>query len=94
MSVEDTGPGIPIDHLPHLFDRFYKADASRSETTLPSGSGLGLSIVQAIVVRHRATINASNRPEGGARFEILLPAGASSAEPVLPARTLSPGRDR
>jgi two-component system sensor histidine kinase BaeS len=94
VRVEDTGPGIPIEHLPHLFDRFYKADASRSGTALPSGSGLGLSIIQAIVARHGGTIVASNRPEGGARFEIMLPAGAAGAEPVLPSRTLSPGRDR
>ncbi|HYN06735.1 MAG TPA: HAMP domain-containing sensor histidine kinase [Vicinamibacterales bacterium] len=94
LTVEDTGPGIPVDHLPHLFDRFYKADASRSGTTLPSGSGLGLSIVQAIVARHGGTIAATNRSEGGARFEILLPAGSRGAEPVLSGPTMSPGRDR
>jgi two-component system OmpR family sensor kinase len=55
-----------------VFDRFYKADASRSGTH-QSGSGLGLSIVQAIVARHGGTVAASNLPQGGARFEILLP---------------------
>jgi two-component system sensor histidine kinase BaeS len=73
LVVEDTGPGIPAEHLPHLFDRFYKVDASRSGTTVPSGSGLGLSIVQAIVARHGGTVTAANRPEGGARFVIVLP---------------------
>ena len=46
------GPGIPSEHLPHIFDRFYKADAARAGTRVPSGSGLGLSIVRAIIVRH------------------------------------------
>src|SRR6185295_7039882 len=52
ITIADTGPGIPPEHLPHVFDRFYKADASRAGTRVPSGSGLGLSIVRAIVVRH------------------------------------------
>ncbi|HVQ40943.1 MAG TPA: ATP-binding protein, partial [Vicinamibacterales bacterium] len=73
LRVEDSGPGIPEEHLPHIFDRFYKVDVSRTGTALPSGSGLGLSIVQAIVKRHGGTIEASNSPEGGARFEIVLP---------------------
>jgi signal transduction histidine kinase len=73
FSVEDTGPGIPADHLPRIFDRFYKVDESRTGTATPSGSGLGLSIVQAIVARHHGTVTASNRSGGGARFEIRLP---------------------
>ena len=72
LTVEDTGPGIPPEHLPHIFDRFYKVDASRAGTTVPSGSGLGLSIVQAIVERHGGTVTAENRPEGGARFVMRL----------------------
>lgn len=73
IRVDDTGPGIPIEHLPHIFDRFYKADAARAGTPIPSGSGLGLSIVQAIVARHGGAVVAENRPDGGARFEIRLP---------------------
>src|SRR5205085_399748 len=73
LRIHDSGTGIPTEHLPHVFDRFYKADASRAGTAIPSGSGLGLSIVQAIVARHGGTITASNAPEGGAVFEILLP---------------------
>jgi signal transduction histidine kinase len=73
LSVEDTGPGIPPEHLPRIFDRFYKVDVSRTGTALPSGSGLGLSIVRAIVERHGGRISASNAPAGGARFEIWLP---------------------
>jgi signal transduction histidine kinase len=73
LSVDDTGPGIPPEHLAHVFDRFYKVDVSRTGTDLPSGSGLGLSIVQAIVTRHGGTVTASNLPDRGARFRIVLP---------------------
>ena len=73
IAVEDTGPGISPEHLPHVFDRFYKADASRAGTRILSGSGLGLSIVQTIIKRHGGEVRASNRAEGGAAFEILLP---------------------
>jgi signal transduction histidine kinase len=68
ITVRDTGPGIPDEHLPLIFDRFYKADASRRAV---GGSGLGLSIVKAIVERHGGTIAARN--DGGAVFEIALP---------------------
>jgi signal transduction histidine kinase len=75
IVVADTGSGIPEDHLGHVFDRFYKVDVSRTGTTLPSGSGLGLSIVRAIVERHGGTISASNAGDGGgAVLEIRLPA--------------------
>jgi two-component system sensor histidine kinase BaeS len=69
LRVRDSGPGIPAEHLPLIFDRFYKADASRKAA---GGSGLGLSIVRAIVERHGGTIGAHN--EGGAVFDIHLPA--------------------
>ena len=73
LVVEDTGPGIPPEHLPRVFDRFYKVDESRSGTAVPSGSGLGLSIVRAIVIRHGGRVDVTNVPGGGARFEISLP---------------------
>jgi signal transduction histidine kinase len=72
LVVEDSGDGIPPEHLPRIFDRFYKVDESRAGTDMPSGSGLGLSIVRAIVERHGGTVTASNSPQGGARFEVLL----------------------
>jgi signal transduction histidine kinase len=72
FTVRDTGPGIPPEHLTHIFERFYKVDAARSATAM-SGSGLGLSIVQAIVARHSGTVVASNAAEGGAVFEIRIP---------------------
>ena len=73
LTVRDTGPGIPPEHLPLIFDRFYKADASRKAAT---GSGLGLSIVKAIIERHGGTITARN--DNGAVFEIVLPSSHSS----------------
>jgi signal transduction histidine kinase len=73
LSVHDTGPGIPEDHLPLIFERFYKADAARKAA---GGSGLGLSIVKAIVERHGGTVTARN--EQGAVFEIVLPRPSSS----------------
>ena len=72
LSVEDEGEGIAPEHLPHVFDRFYKADASRAGVS--GGSGLGLSIVKAIVERHGARISVASRP-GRTVFEISgLPA--------------------
>jgi two-component system, OmpR family, sensor kinase len=73
LTVRDNGPGIPPEHLPHIFERFYKVDASRTSSAM-SGSGLGLSIVRAIVERHGGTVTASNAADGGALFEIKLPA--------------------
>jgi signal transduction histidine kinase len=69
VTVRDSGPGIPADQLSRIFDRFYKVDASRKAA---GGSGLGLSIVKTIVERHGGTIAIRN--DGGAVFEITLPA--------------------
>jgi signal transduction histidine kinase len=69
ILVRDTGPGVPPEHLPHIFDRFYKVDVARKAA---GGSGLGLSIVKTIVERHGGTIAARN--DAGAVFEIELPA--------------------
>jgi signal transduction histidine kinase len=71
LTVSDTGPGIAPEHLPQIFDRFYKVDVSRKSS---GGSGLGLSIVKAIVERHGGTITARN--DNGAVIEIVLPAHA------------------
>jgi two-component system, OmpR family, sensor kinase len=68
ITVHDSGPGIPSEHLPLIFDRFYKVDASRRAA---GGSGLGLSIVKTIVERHGGTITARN--DNGALFELELP---------------------
>ena len=71
IAVTDSGPGIPPEHLAHVFDRFYKADASRRGGD--SGSGLGLSIVRAIVERHGGRVTAANVEGSGAVFAIVLP---------------------
>jgi signal transduction histidine kinase len=69
LVVDDEGPGIRPDDLPHVFDRFWRAaDAPEG------GSGLGLAIAAWIVERHGGTIRAENRPAGGARFTAVLPA--------------------
>jgi two-component system, OmpR family, sensor kinase len=80
LVVRDTGPGVPDEHLPRVFDRFYKADASRTNPQSQSGSGLGLSIVKAIVERHGGTVSAANVPGGGAEFTITLPPRPADAQ--------------
>lgn len=70
IEVGDSGPGIPQDVLPHVFDRFYKSDSSRART---EGSGLGLSITAENVQLHGGTITAANHPAGGAVFTVTLP---------------------
>jgi len=71
LSVVDNGPGIPEEDLPRLFDRFYRADSSRTRTS--GGSGLGLAIVRAIVTAHGGRIEAANNDDGGARMTVSLP---------------------
>jgi signal transduction histidine kinase len=72
LSVSDTGAGIAPEHLPHVFERFYKADTSRLADS--TGSGLGLSITKAIVERHGGTIRVTSEP-GLTTFTIRLPQG-------------------
>ena len=70
LSVSDSGGGIAPEHLPHVFERFYKVDASRAAES--TGSGLGLSITKAIIERHGGTISVTSQP-GRTTFAILLP---------------------
>ncbi|MEU3555574.1 HAMP domain-containing sensor histidine kinase [Streptomyces fragilis] len=76
IEVRDHGPGIPEEVLPHVFDRFYKASASRPRS---EGSGLGLSIALENAHIHGGEIAAANSPEGGAVFTLRLPLDASAA---------------
>jgi signal transduction histidine kinase len=69
LTVSDDGPGFPPADLPHVFDRFYRADLARST----GGSGLGLAIVQEIVLRHGGTARAENRTPSGATIIVELP---------------------
>ncbi|MGW1889574.1 ATP-binding protein [Streptomyces sp. NPDC002004] len=75
IQVRDHGPGIPEDVLPHVFDRFYKASASRPRS---EGSGLGLSIALENAHIHGGEITAHNAAEGGAVFTLRLPRDASA----------------
>jgi signal transduction histidine kinase len=77
LRVSDSGPGIPAAALPHLFERFYRADETRSRNPdeggeIP-GSGLGLSIVQRIAELHGGGVRVWNQDGGGAVFEVRLP---------------------
>jgi two-component system heavy metal sensor histidine kinase CusS len=76
FSVTDHGPGIAPEHLPYVFDRFYKVEESRVSqhggAPVSHGSGLGLSIVKAIVERHGGQITAHSRP-GHTVFEFVIP---------------------
>ena len=69
VTVRDHGAGLDPDAIPHLFDRFWQADAAR----VGVGTGLGLSIVAAIATEHGGTAEAANHPDGGAVFTLRLP---------------------
>jgi two-component system OmpR family sensor kinase len=71
IAVKDNGMGILNEHLPHLFDRFYRSDSSR--TRKYGGAGLGLSITKSIVEVHGGTIKAESRRGEGSTFYVLLP---------------------
>ena len=71
FEVRDTGRGIAPEHLPHIFDRFYRADPSRSRAT--GGAGLGLAIVQRLVRAHRGTVEVESVLDEGSRFTVRLP---------------------
>lgn len=73
LVVEDQGIGIAPEHLPHIFDRFYRADHSRTRVSTVTGTGLGLSICHAIVTAHRGTITATSELGRGSRFTVTLP---------------------
>ena len=73
LVVEDDGPGIRPEDLPHLFERFYRAPGAPG-----GGTGLGLAIAAWIVDRHGGRIEVANRAEGGARFVVNLPAAGGA----------------
>ena len=71
IEIRDTGIGIPLEHLPRVFERFYAVDKSRSKRL--GGTGLGLSIVKHIVLLHNGTIDLSSTTGEGTTFSITLP---------------------
>jgi heavy metal sensor kinase len=71
VAISDTGPGIPPEHLPHLFERFYRVEESRSRPS--GGAGLGLAIAHEIARWHGGIIEAQSEPGHGATFTVHLP---------------------
>jgi heavy metal sensor kinase len=77
LDVVDNGIGIPPEALPHVFERFFRVDDSRSRDQ--GGAGLGLSIVKAICTAHGAGVEVSIMPEGGSRFRVRQPLATGSS---------------
>jgi len=71
LSITDTGPGIAEEDQPHVFDRFFRSDKSRSKKS--GGSGLGLAIVREIVTAHDGRVELKSKPGHGSTFSIILP---------------------
>jgi OmpR-family two-component system manganese-sensing sensor histidine kinase len=71
VTVQDTGIGIAPEQLPHLFDRFWRADQARSHHD--QGAGLGLAIAQAVAQRHGGEISVQSETGQGSRFTVRLP---------------------
>jgi two-component system OmpR family sensor kinase len=71
LVVSDNGPGVAPEHLPHIFDRFYRGDPSRDRAT--GGAGLGLAVAKNLVELHGGRIEARSEPGRGAAFHIHLP---------------------
>jgi signal transduction histidine kinase len=72
LTVRDTGIGILMEHLPHLFERFYRVDKARGRAE--GGTGLGLSIVQSIIVAHGGRVELTSAPGQGTTCVVSLPA--------------------
>jgi two-component system, OmpR family, phosphate regulon sensor histidine kinase PhoR len=70
ISVKDTGIGIPIEHIPRLFERFYRVDSDRSRTL--GGTGLGLAIVKHIIEAHGSRVYVESKVEEGSIFRFVL----------------------
>jgi signal transduction histidine kinase len=80
IVVEDTGRGIPSEHLPHIFDRFYRVPGTGTAPAPEQGLGLGLSFVAWIVKAHNGTIDVDSTTGRGTRFTIKLPAAGVSSD--------------
>ncbi|MBI3967257.1 MAG: HAMP domain-containing protein [Chloroflexi bacterium] len=74
IAVADTGDGIPPEHLPSIFERFYRVDPSRTQAT--GGSGLGLAIVKSLVEAHHGRVSVASAPGEGTTFTLTLPTPA------------------
>ncbi|MFN8522335.1 MAG: ATP-binding protein [Chloroflexota bacterium] len=92
ITVADTGDGIPPEHLPHIFERFYRADAARTRTR--SGAGLGLAIARTLAEAHGGTLTITSEPGAGTRATVRLPGcGGATADVAGAADRLAAGRE-
>ncbi|MFH0941993.1 MAG: ATP-binding protein [Chloroflexota bacterium] len=82
ISVADTGEGIAAEHLPHIFERFYRVSDSRARSE--GGTGLGLAIVKHLVLAHQGRVWAESEPGKGSRFSVFLPMKAATPRECHP----------
>lgn len=91
VAVKDRGPGIPAEQQDRVFDRFWRADVSRSRDR--GGTGLGLAIVRQIVLAHRGVVRLHSEPGRGSTFVLWLPVGATETTDLPPVPEASPVQD-
>ena len=90
FRVRDSGPGIPAEHLPRIFDRFYRVDLPRTRGI--GGTGLGLAIAREVAEAHGGRIDVESRVGEGSTFSLVLPVAGLADEPGRNGRTLTQGR--
>jgi two-component system, OmpR family, sensor histidine kinase ArlS len=81
VSIKDSGIGIPEEHLPHIFQRFYRVDKARSRDQ--GGTGLGLAIAKSIAESHGGRIEVESQAGQGSNFRVILPVFTGNPEPVI-----------
>ena len=91
LAVTDSGPGIPLDVLPHVFERYFRVEGRTSGG--PGGMGLGLAIARAIVLAHGGELTAESPRGGGARFVLRFPVPPGAVAPARPLVTAASPRD-
>ncbi len=84
LEIQDTGEGIPANDLPHIFDRMYRVDKTRTTETGGVGLGLGLAIVKTIVAAHHGTVEVDSTVGVGSTFRVIVPAILVTEQPDLP----------
>jgi two-component system sensor histidine kinase BaeS len=83
IRVEDTGQGIPPEHLPHIFDRFYRVRGASEQASPEKGLGLGLSFVSWIVRAHNGSVDVESEPGKGTKFIVRLPLSSPVSLPQI-----------